>query len=255
MKFATIVVEDHNECMTITLNRIDQQNAINSILLSELNQALDEAEGKSQCRFVILKGHRGIFCSGMDLQEYMQLAKGSETMHAWAAHYMKTLKRLTTTSKIIVAVIDGKVTAGGIGFVAASDFAIATENASFKLSEALWGLIPAMVAPYLIRRVGFQQGYSLALTTRTISAEDALDINLIDTLCNDLEEALLLLSQRMERVKGTTIKKLKTYFGKLIITEAMETMAIEETVRRMLDPEVQENIRNFIEYKTLPWHK
>jgi polyketide biosynthesis enoyl-CoA hydratase PksH len=253
--YETLLVESQNNRMTITLNRIEQQNAISSTLLTELNLALDEAERNPHCQIVILKGQQGIFCSGMDLNEYVQLAKSQETMRAWATLYMQTLKRLSTSPKIIAAAINGKVMAGGVGLVAASDFVIATDNASFKLSEALWGLIPGMVAPYLIRKVGFQSAYSLALTTKTITAKEAHNIHLVDVISERIGEELDSFLQRMERVKAVTVKELKSYFRKLSIDNATELLAIEETVQRMLDPTVQATIRNYVENKKLPWDK
>ena len=253
--YETLLVESQNNRITITLNRIEQQNAISSTLLTELNQALDNAEQHPHCQIIILKGQQGVFCCGMDLNEYVQLAKSQETMRAWATLYMHTLKRLSTSPKIIVVAIDGKVMAGGVGFVAASDFVIATDNTSFKLSEALWGLIPGMVAPYLIRKVGFQPAYSLALTTRTITAKEAHNIHLVDVISERVGEELDSFLQRMQRVKGVTVKELKSYFRKLSIDNATELLAIEETVQRMLDPEVRESIRNYVENKKLPWDK
>lgn len=252
MPFQTLLVQDHQTSTSVTLNRLEQQNAINSTLLTELNLILDDAEQKPECRCIILRGQQGLFCSGMDLQEYTQLADSEKAMHNWATLYMKTLKRLASSSKVIIAAVDGKVVAGGVGLVSASDFALGTEKASFKLTEALWGLIPAMVAPYLIRRVGFQAAYSLALTTRTIAAQEALGIRLLDTCCDNLEEAIGSLTQRIERVGSKTVKALKTYFGQLAITEEVETMAVEETVRRMVDPDVRSKINDFLVHGKRP---
>lgn len=253
--YETLIVENKHAYVIITLNRSEQQNSINSTLLDELNQVLDKAEKNPDCRLLVLKGSQGIFCSGMDLKEYMQLSQNREQMYKWATQYMLTLKRLATNTKMVVSAIDGKVVAGGLGLIAASDFVIATEDASFKLSEALWGLIPAMVAPYLIRKVGFQTAYSLALTTRTITAKEALHIHLVDVINDHFDNDIEQLLQRLERIKGMTVEKLKSYFKKLSIDNATEQLAIEETVQRMLDPQVYEDIRNYVESKKLPWDK
>ena len=87
--------------------------------------------------------------------------------------YMDTLRRITLFSKVVISCVDGQVLAGGVGLVACSDLVIATSKAEFGLSEALWGLLPAMVLPYLIRKVGVQKAYFMTLTTIRISVEEA----------------------------------------------------------------------------------
>lgn len=245
---------DEQECrIKVTLNRGDKQNAISSMLLSELKELLIYAESKPNCHFIIIEGQKGIFCSGMDLQEYLDLSQDRDKMHAWTTLYMATLKQLRLSSKLIITALEGKVIAGGTGLVAASDFVIATPDTTFKLTEALWGLIPAMVAPFLIRRIGIQPSYLMALTSKTIKADQALEMHLIDSLVENIDAGLIELLKRLERISAPSIKNIKGYFSQWNIHEEEESLAIEQTLQRMLDPEVQKTIRNFVEHQKLPW--
>lgn len=243
----TLLVKKNLETLTIQLNRPAKKNALNPALLHELNLAFDDAEMDSQCRMIILEGHPELFCSGMDLQE-IALASNPQITRDWTNLYMHTLKRFSTTSKIVVANIDGKVFAGGIGLVAASDWVIATPRSQFKLTETLWGLLPAMIAPYLIRKIGYQKTFSMSLTCRTVAAQEAHSLHLVDVLTETPKNAIDDLLRRINRLEESTIKELKTYFQKMwTIDQATETIAIDTINRLLQQPTTQSKIRNFFD--------
>ncbi len=258
MSLETLSLKETNDCITLTLNRVQQKNAINSMMLQELNRILDYAEEKKHCRLIILEGQEGFFCTGMDFQELTKKFPTSDSagFHHWTSQYMATLKRFATTSKVIVASVDGAVIAGGVGLAAASDLVIATKRSSFKLSEALWGLLPSMVAPYLIRRIGFQKTYALSLTCQTVEAQEAHSFHLIDVLTDNPHEAIQEILRRVSRLEITTVSNLKAYFRKLwIINESMENAAVDMTTTLLSDPIAQAKIMDFIERgrSSLPW--
>ncbi len=99
--------------------------------------------------------------------------------------YIKLLHRFVTFPRIIISCVEGAVIAGGMGLVASSDLVVATSQSQFSLSEAIWGLLPVCVTPYLIRRVGFQAAYRLGFTTETIDAKEAYRLQLIDLLSDE----------------------------------------------------------------------
>ncbi|WP_307207405.1 enoyl-CoA hydratase-related protein [Paenibacillus harenae] len=241
--------------MRLTFNRKSHRNAINSQLLHELNEALDEAERDSACSIVILEGQDGVFCTGMDLKEAMYF-DDQTALNPMSMQYMRTLKRFASTRLIIIASVDGQVIAGGVGFCAASDLVIATPRSQFSLSEAIWGLLPAMVLPYLIRRTGFQPAYRMTLTTMALTAEEARLVRLVDELDEQPERWIRKWSQSLERVTPSTVGHIKGYFRKIgMITDEMERLAVEEISRLVTLPEVKSNIENFLEHQRFPWNK
>jgi polyketide biosynthesis enoyl-CoA hydratase PksH len=258
MDFKTLLVEDKNDIITITFNRVPELNSINNLLLEELNNVLDVAEQNSQCKFIILQGKHGYFCTGMDFKE---LSKEGTNINipiegTIKSPFMDTIRRLSLIPKVIISKVDGKVMAGGMGLIAVSDFVVATSKSEFSLSEALWGLIPAVVMPYLIRRIGFQMAYRLTLTTLPISAKKAYDINLVDELDDSPENIIRQLWLRMSKLDIATITKIKQYFRNLwIIDNEMEDYAVSEITKLLLNPHIRENIRNFVQYRKFPWDK
>lgn len=257
MAYQTLSVTDIPHGKTIMLNRIAYRNSLNTVAINELNNVLDESEKNTTCKILILKGQQNIFCTGMDFKEMTQAMpfKEDETKQ-FASHYAALLKRFTAIPKIIIAIIEGEVLAGGLGLVAASDIVIASPRSQFTLSEALWGLLPANVMPYLIRRIGFQKAYWMTLSTKTISAAEAHAIHLIDELNEDPEAILHTYLLRLTRLHEQTIRDIKNYFRKMwIIDENMEQTAISELARLMNESRIQDNIKRFIEQGKFPWEE
>jgi polyketide biosynthesis enoyl-CoA hydratase PksH len=204
----------------------------------------------------VLRGEPGCFCTGLDFQETADQADIPVSDTVEIERFMDLLRRLTLSPKIIVSVVDGKVIAGGVGFVAASDLVLSTKRSEFSLSEALWGLLPCCVVPYLIRRIGFQKSYSMTITTRPISAEEAHRVNLVDELTENPEESLRKLALRLNLLDEETISDLKRYFRKMwIVTSEMEQAAIQEISRLSAQPRVKRNIADFVERGLFPWHR
>lgn len=258
MAFSTIEVEIASAFVTITINRIDNKNSINQALLLDLNRALDDIETLPACRIVIIQGKSGFFCTGMDFAEAASLGDDASQLEQsfLSSLYMQTIKRLTLLSRIVVSKIDGQVMAGGVGIVAASDLVIATGRSQFSLSEALWGLLPGCVTPYLIRRIGFQNAYKMSLTTMMVNAQQAHAMNLVDELTEIPENVIRQLSLRLMRLETETIKNMKQYFRKMwIISEAMENVAVDEMGRLASSDTVIKNIRDYLLHKRFPWEK
>ena len=252
MEFSTLLIRQSPRILTAAIHRPEQQNAINGLLLRELNLALDLAERDPSCRFFVLEGQSGVFCTGMDFSELA--SQSSPTDEEKAKVFMQLLHRMSLTPKVVIANVDGRVMAGGVGLVAASDFAISTGRSQFSLSEALWGLLPACVVPFLIRRVGFQKAYTMTLSTLPISAPQALACNLVDELTSDPADSIRRLLLRIGRLEEATITSLKAYFRKMwIITEQAEREAVAEITRLVSDQTVRASIEAFVKDHKLPW--
>lgn len=251
-----LIAKPNPRILSVTMNRAAQRNSLTYGLMQGLHHALDQAEADPACRVVILTGRENFFCTGMDFTEAAQGAGATQPFppHLDGADYMALLKRFAHCGKIIIAKVEGVVQAGGMGLVAASDLVVATPASSFALPEALWGLLPANVMPFLIRRVGFQPAYRLTLTTETIAAAEAWRIGLVDTLSDKPDDEIRRYLLRLGRLDEQTILEAKAYFQKMwLLTEAMEQTAIAELRRLMQTERVQTNIRNYAEQQKFPW--
>jgi polyketide biosynthesis enoyl-CoA hydratase PksH len=253
MSYETLLVTESPRVRTFRINRPGARNSINLALLTDLLAALDAAERDPQCRVVVLEGGEGLFCTGMDFAEVVASASSMEA-GLRDGEYMRVLRRFSLTPKIVIARVDGEVVAGGLGLVAASDLAVATPRSTFSLPEALWGLLPANVLPYLIRRVGFQKSYMMTLTTQKLSAAEAEAIHLVDKMTNEPDEFIRRTLLRLVRLEEETVLELKAYFRRMwIITEEMEAAAVSELSRLLQKPNVRANLEGFVEQSRFPW--
>lgn len=256
MTYETIKLEENRllKVLYITIDRPKFNNAISLQLLDDLDRALTFAESDGDFRTVVLKGDEKNFCIGMDFKEASAKEIDIEQEKISGRKYADLLNRFASMSTITVSMCQGKVLAGGVGFVAASDIVIAHPSVTFGLSEAIWGLLPANVMPYLIRRVGFQPAYFMTLTVKNMNAIEGKECRLVDVVSEAPEREFKKLNQRLSLLHPKTVLRMKTYFKSMwIINDEMVELAVNTSAELVVDPMVQQNIRNYVENGKLPW--
>lgn len=250
-----IKVSQQRFVFTIQLYRPEANNSINGLLIKELMMVLTQIESNPEIKVVVLEGLPDVFCSGMDFKSVYH-TESEEVIGDDPNKYYDLLKHLSLCSKIIVAKVQGKVNAGGIGLVAVSDIVIADQQATFGLSEALFGLLPACVLPFLIRRIGYQKAQWMALVSQGISANRAFQIGLVDEISDNVNETVRKNLLRLTRLETSTIMDLKDYMSKLwIINEQTQELAVNKISCLLNSEKVQSNIKNFVENEKFPWEK
>jgi polyketide biosynthesis enoyl-CoA hydratase PksH len=155
---------------------------------------------------------------------------------------------------VSIAHVRGKVNAGGVGFVAACDVVLSDEQAVFSLSELLFGLMPACVLPYLIRRVGVSRANYLALLTQPIGARQARDWGLVDVCELDSENLLRKQLLRLRRLSKPAVANYKRYLATLDrVVAVAKPEAIEANARVFGDPDNIRKIARFVQTGQFPW--
>lgn len=255
MSYQAIRLNTQEGIVRVTLDRPENRNSLNPMVMSELHQALDLAESTKECRIVVIEGAKGIFCAGMDLGQAAEHgAWQNGAAESGAREFLRLLKRLTLADRLIVSCVDGEVMGGGVGLASASDFVFATERSHFSLPEALWGLIPCCVLPFLIRRVGFQKARTMALSTQPVTAREAEQFYLVDKVGEDAEHQVRKLLFRASKLSGSIIKELKQYSDKIFpISPEIETTATLEFARLLTSGAVQQRIMGFASHQRFPW--
>lgn len=243
-------VERRGRALFAAIDRPDAGNAIDGALLDALDAALDDAEGDAAVRAFVLAGRPGLFCTGMDLAALTGAENvGAASLQAGARGYFRLLRRLATSRCATVALVDGRCDAGGIGLIAAADVVLCAPQSTFRLPEALLGLIPANVMPFLIRRVGFHRAFRLSATADTLDATAALAAGLVDEIGDPLDAALRRTLLRLERVPDGTLGALKRYMNALTpIDEAAEELAVREIAAMLEDPRSLERVRELMRH-------
>ncbi len=164
----------------VTMSRPAVFNAFDEAMIAELDAAFARLQADASVRVIVLAGEGRHFSAGADLQ-WMQRA--SQATREWnlqdARKFAAMLARIEAAPKPTVARVQGAALGGGVGLACACDIAIAADDASFSVSEAKFGILPAVIGPYVTNAVGKRQARRLALTTARIDAAEALAMGLV----------------------------------------------------------------------------
>jgi methylglutaconyl-CoA hydratase len=177
----------------VTMARAAVFNAFDEAMIGELDAAFAALAADAGVRVIVLAGDGKHFSAGADLQ-WMQRA--SQATFEWnlddARRFAAMLARIEACPQPTVARVHGAALGGGVGLACACDVAIAADDASFSVSEARFGILPAVIGPYLVNAVGRRQARRLALTTARIDAAQAQAIGLVAQVVarNDLDAAV-----------------------------------------------------------------
>jgi methylglutaconyl-CoA hydratase len=181
--YLTIEVALRNAVAVITLNRPEVRNAFNEALIAELTAALRALATDETIRAVVLLGAGESFCAGADLNWMKKMAEFSPAQNLADAKALTTmLAALNDMPQPTIARVHGSTFGGGVGIVACCDIAIAAYDATFALSEAKLGLIPAAISPYVIEAIGARAARRYFLTAERFSAAEAFRLGLLHDL-------------------------------------------------------------------------
>lgn len=174
--------------LTLTLDRPDKRNALSGAMVEALHAALERTELDADVRVVVVRGAGKDFCAGADLDELLASADRSPADNeASALRLGAALTRIRALPKPVVAVVQGRALAGGLGLVTACDLAIAGAGAQLGYPEIQRGFVPAMVMTLLRRATGEKAALDLVLTGRLLTALDARALGLIARVVPDAD--------------------------------------------------------------------
>lgn len=252
--YSTITVRQDADVCTITLARPEFGNTICRALVEDIDAALDAAEAAG-VKIVVLQGAPHVFCLGADFQGIQRDLASGEPLRDHVPGPMYDLwQRLAHGPLVSVAHVRGKVNAGGVGFVAACDIVLSDETAMFTLSEMLFGLIPACVMPFLVRRVGAARANFLTLSTQALPARQAEQWGLVDA-CEAHSDTLLrkhLL--RLKRLGKPAIANYKRFAAELDSgSTAARALALRTNLAAFSDPVNLDHISRYVATGRFPW--
>lgn len=176
MPYTAITLERRDRIATITLRRPDRRNALDDVLIREITEALQAVKGDPAVRVLVLTGEGKAFCAGMDLDYLRKVAAlGEHENHEDALSLMTMLRSITALRKPVVAMVNGAAMGGGCGLAAACDFVfISSEHGKLGVPEVRIGFVPAVILPFLVRRMGEAAAGEFALSGGTLAAEAAV---------------------------------------------------------------------------------
>jgi methylglutaconyl-CoA hydratase len=243
----TLRIEREGEVLRITLSRPEVRNAFDAELIAELAEAFVDV-GRS--RAVVLAGDGPSFSAGADVEwmrRSVELDYEANVRDANALRHM--LEAIDRCPAPVVCRIQGHALGGGCGLVASSDIAVADEDAVFAFSEVKLGIIPAVISPFALAKIGPSAARRYFVTGERFDAETALRIGLVHEVTPDVDRAV-------ERIVAEllTAGPRAARAAKRLVLERPDG---PETARRIAEqrtsPEGQEGLRAFIEKRRASW--
>ncbi|MDN0084884.1 enoyl-CoA hydratase/isomerase family protein [Crenobacter sp. SG2305] len=250
---------DSRGVATITLARPELHNAFDDKLIAALTAHLEQLAADPAVRVVVLGAEGRSFSAGADLNWMRRVAVYSEEENVQDAMGLATLMHtLDSLPKPTVARVQGAAFGGGVGLVACCDVVIASERASFCLSEVKLGLTPSTISPYVVAKIGVSAARRYFLTAERFDADTACRLGLVhevttEDLLDDVVEGLVgdLLNngpQAMREAKQLIVD---------VAWQEADTALLEDTARRIAklrgSAEGREGLSAFLDKRRPHW--
>jgi len=182
----TVSWEVSGRIAAVTLNRPEQHNAFNPQMVAELTAVFQEISQLDEVRLVVLTGHGRSFCAGADLAAMRAAADFSYAQNVADGQAIFDLMQVVDSCpKPVIGRINGAAIGGGAGLVSCCDYVVAVERAKFGFSEARLGLVPAVISPFVLAKIGPSYGRLLFLTGERFDAHYARRIGLVHDVVAD----------------------------------------------------------------------
>jgi methylglutaconyl-CoA hydratase len=261
-RYETLSVTTDGEVMTVALNRPELRNAFNDRLIEEgieLFEALArDAEG---VRVVVLRGEGKVFCAGADLNWMSRMVSYSREENVADSSRLARLFAVMNELPVpLVGRIHGAAIGGGVGLVAVCDVAVAAADAVFGLSEVKLGILPAVISPYVIAKIGETHARALFLTGERFGAERAQRIGLVHAVAaseSEIDEEVNRLTAELSSSGPEAVracKKLVFEVARCDIEDAV-SRTIDAIAERRVSSEGQQGMQAFLRKEKAPWVK
>ena len=243
----------------VTMAREAVFNAFDEAMIGELDAAFAQLEADDTVRVIVLAGAGKHFSAGADLQWMQRASTASQEWNlADARRFAAMLARIEACAKPTVARVQGAALGGGVGLACACDIAIAADDASFSVSEAKFGILPAVIGTYVVTAVGKRQAKRLSLTTERIRAGEALAIGLVQQVVarEQLDSAVDAAIQNLLAGGPGAQREIKQLFAQLEvgpITPAVRELTAATIARVRGTDEAREGFAAFMAKRPANW--
>ena len=255
------MTECEGPVIRVSLNRPEVHNAMDIQMIRDLSECFSILDRDKDIRLIVISSTGDNFSAGADLnwmrngmdQTAVQLDEESNEL-------ARLFRLIWEADPIVIASVRGKVMGGANGLLAASDMVVAETTASFAFPEVKLGLVPATIAPYILRKAGFSRTTELMLTGRMFSAREAREAGLAQRICDQgllkentdklIEE---LLSNGPEAMKG--VKQLLRRLEKDIPSDQIQAYTSKLIAGFRVSDEGQEGMKAFFEKRNPNWHE
>jgi methylglutaconyl-CoA hydratase len=259
--YKTLLVTNPQEnILRIDLNRPDLHNAFNDELIKELTQLGKKISNQLDIRVIILSGQGRSFCAGADLnwmkKTHSYTIEENFTDSLQLGQLFKVLHELP---QAVIGRINGSAIGGGTGLVSICDICVGIERAKFGFSEVNLGIIPAVISPFVVEKIGFQHAREYFITGQRFSALRAQEIGLLNYVVPDektLDKKIQELIQEILTSGPRAVQHSKILLNKLLnYPETIHEYTARTIANLRVSPEGQEGITSFLEKRKPSWNQ
>lgn len=264
MKFETLLVEKNIDgVVQVTLNRPEIHNAFNEVMIAELTELFEQLGVDPSVQVITLKGAGKSFCAGADLN-WMKKMKdyGVDENYADSVSLSRMLQTLNHCPKPLVAMVHGAALGGGVGLVSCCDIVVAKEETQFGLTEVRLGLLPAVISPFVIAKIGYSHARALFMTGERFDTDKAMKIGLIHHTSLDrhyLADAEKVVQDLLQT--GPSARVLAKQLARDVSQnlhrdfEILENLTCSLIAEVRVSPEGQEGMSALLEKRKVQWPK
>ena len=240
-------IERDGPFLRVTLARPERRNAFDAALIAELRDAFADV---GDARAVVLAGDGESFCAGADV-EWMRssIDLSYEENVQDARRLRQMLETIDECPAPVVVRVHGHALGGGLGLVACSDIAVSSSDAQFAFSEVKLGIVPSVISPFALAKVGPSAARRYFVTGERFGAEVALRIGLVHEVADDVEAVL-------DRVLGELLSAgpEAARHAKRLVLDRLDALATERRIaERRTSDEGQEGLRAFLGKRKPEW--
>ena len=253
-------VERRGAWVFARLDRPEVGNALNDEVSTRMLDLLAELRADQGVRGIVLTGAGKIFSAGADLNWMLKMQQaGVDENRQDAERTARLFTELYDFPRPVIAAVNGPARGGGVGLVAACDFAIASSKASFAFTEVRLGLVPAMISPFVLKKMGESRARRLFLTGESFTAEQAKAWGLLDQVVepDKLDETVTAFIESLKPCAPNATSEIKRLVREVLDSTAAEATPL--TARMIADiratPEAAEGMAAFLEKRPASWAK
>ena len=258
MSYQFLSIDRRGPVERVTLNRPDVRNAFNEHVISELHGWATRARADQQLRVVVFAGAGKVFSAGADATWMARMAGYSHEDNVRDARAAAEMfMAINTVPAIVIGRVHGAALGGGSGLAAVCDIVVAEENALFGFTETKLGILPAMISPYVLQKIGASAARDLFLTGRRFDAKKAREIGLVHDVvpAAELDAAVDRFVTEALSAAPTAVARSKALIQDVLGRPPAEVMSItaEAIAAQRVAPEGQEGLKAFLEKRSPAW--
>ena len=241
-----LIVEREGSILILRLNNAEKKNALNSEMMGAMMASISESQKFSELRAIVIRGEGSVFCSGADLNEWEP------------GQLQELLKEITDCSLPTIALVHGSCLGGGMGLICACDFILAHNDTKFGFPEVRIGMIPAVIFPYVSRKIGSGKLKEFFLTGNRFGVDIAEKLGLLYGKYNEEEAALNKLIFSLKRGGLEAQKQIKKLLDSNILSKSREDLDLElaNLINLIKEgKEGQEGISSFLQKRKPNWDR